>query len=306
MATSDLAGRTTADLDARFRVTQLLPILLLAFVLGALVLAGAPGQPPDLQRVGNRINDGDWSAPAAIVVISVLLALVLRPFQTQVVRLLEGYWGPGTTRATATKYLQLSQLARREKIESQLQRVGPSVQSQLEYQLRWFPDPERLLPTRLGNILRSIEDNAGQRYGLNTIATWSRLYPLLSEVLRSQVDKARDEYDTSARLSAGLGIVAGVAAVMLLPNGGWWRIAPALLLSLSYMSYRAACAAARYYGTTVYAAFDLHRFDLLQKLGMDVPGSPDTQYVHNQALSGFFGEPRAGRALFPFRHCART
>jgi hypothetical protein len=79
--TSDVTGVVTSDLDARFRVTQLLPIILLAMLLGALIVAGAPTETPDFGVVTARLEDGDWSAPLIAIAGSILLALILRPFQ---------------------------------------------------------------------------------------------------------------------------------------------------------------------------------------------------------------------------------
>src|SRR5262249_3031460 len=41
------------------------------------------------------------------------------------------------------------------------------------------PDkPTPLLPTALGNALRAAEHASGERYGLDTITSWPRIYPL--------------------------------------------------------------------------------------------------------------------------------
>jgi hypothetical protein len=176
-------------------------------------------------------------------------------------------------------------------------RAGPETQARLLDELRWFPAPDRLLPTRLGNTLRSIEDNAGQRYGLNTITVWPRLYPTLSEPLRDQANRARDDYDTAARLCAGLALLAVVFAALLLPAGGWWRLAPVVLATFSFIAYRAACSGARYYGLVVYTAFDLHRFDLLVRLRLDLPERPVDELHVNRRISDFLAQATSGVVL---------
>lgn len=295
------AASTASDLEPRFRVTQLLPILLLAGVVTALVASGSPADAPSLARLMAHLDAAKVQASALLFGGSVLLALVLRPFQVQLVRLLEGYWGAGRTARALSRFLLASELQRREVLLRQHAVADKESQAQTWNKLRWYPEPTRMLPTRLGNTLRSIEDSAGQRYGFETVVVWSRLYPLLGDVLREQVHQARDDYDTAVRLTAGLGLISLGSAAMLLPAGGWWRLLPPVLGALSIVSYRGACAGARYYGTVVFAAFDLHRFDLLRRLRVEMPSSPLDEMRVNQAISKFLSE-RSPKTVFPFNY----
>jgi hypothetical protein len=45
----------------------------------------------------------------------------------------------------------------------------------------------------LGNVLRVAEDQAGQRYGLDTDTTMPLLYPYLTERFAQVVDDAREQ-----------------------------------------------------------------------------------------------------------------
>jgi hypothetical protein len=294
------AAVATSDLEPRFRVTQVLPILILAFVLGALVVAGAPWREPTFSELSQRLSDRDWGVPVAGVLGSILVALVFRPLQVQLVRVLEGYWDGGRWQSVA-RYLTASQIARREVLEHQRLAANAELKGRIDENLKWYPRPGRTLPTRLGNILRSAEDQAGQRYGLETTVVWPRLYPLLSDVLREQVNRARDELDSAARLAVGLAFLAVVGAGLLVPNGGWWRALPAAFAVLSVVSYRAACASARYYGLTIYTAFDLHRFDLIEQLRIEVPSSPHTEFAVNATLSTYYRQ-HAPHETFPLRY----
>jgi hypothetical protein len=114
-----------------------------------------------------------------------------------------------------------------------------------------------------------------------------------------QVDKARDEYDTAARLSAVFAIGSPVSGLLLIWNGGWWRLMPIALVVLSYVGYRSACAAARYYGVTLNTAFDLHRFDLMDRLAISIEETGSLQRIQNETLSEFLAED-ATELVFPF------
>jgi hypothetical protein len=261
MAAADVAGFATADLEARFRVTQLLPILLLSLLVALLVVAGAPAETPTLDRLVDHLDNDEWGLLLAVALASLFVALLLRPFQLQLVRVLEGYWPDNRATSVLAAHMRASQAAHKaelsaraaladphmsEYLDEHLKRLehrtdqcaaahlrvarrwrgGPETRARLFDHARWYPTEERLLPTRLGNTLRSIEDNAGQRYGLSTVTIWPRLYPLLSDTLRQESQRARDDYDTAARLCAALAFLSVVSAGLVMPNGGWWRLTP--------------------------------------------------------------------------------
>jgi hypothetical protein len=284
----------------------------------------------------DHLDKGEWGLLLAVALASLFAALLLRPFQLQLVRVLEGYWPDTRAASVLAAHMRASQAARkaelrarasladphtRKYLEEHLKRLerqtdecaaahlkvarrwraGPETRARLIDHARWYPAEERLLPTRLGNTLRSIEDNAGQRYGLSTVTIWPRLYPLLSDTLRQESQRARDDYDTAARLCAVLAVFSVVSAVLVIPNGGWWRLTPVLLASLVPVAYRAACQGARYYGLVVYTCFDLHRFDLLVRLRQPLPRRHRDEIRSNKELSTFLQSPLPGAEL-PVRY----
>ena len=331
-----------STLESRFKATHFIPMLLFIFLVTSLLLAGAPGRSPSLNALRSRVDGGEWSIAALTLGASLLGALVLRPFQIQIVRLLEGYWGDTRLLRRFGGYLTSIQRVRYEQLyirrasatvkgqedvnrhiheleetsavakpdagetAQRLRRwliAGPNTEAVLVDRLRWYPAPERLLPTRLGNTLRSAEDTAGERYGFDTIPVWPRLYPLLKGPLKEQIEHARDGYDTSARLSAGLLLTSFVTAILLLPNGDWWRALPLILATLAYVSYRGACTGAKYYGLMLHVAFDLFRFDLIDKLRLEPVTTPDEELSRNIGLTKFFKESKPQRR-FPYQYAS--
>jgi hypothetical protein len=162
--------------------------------------------------------------------------------------------------------------------------------------LRLYPlDPDRLLPTRLGNVLRSGEDRAGQRYGLQTVTMWPLLYPSVSPSLTEALDGLRDQLDVAVRLCVVLLIAAAVSGAMLITDG-WWLAVPAAAILLAWLAYRSAIRTAAAYGEAMGWAFDLHRFDMLTALHLPLPPNMAQEEEFNQQLSDFFttGEPIGG------------
>jgi hypothetical protein len=156
-------------------------------------------------------------------------------------------------------------------------------------QHRLFPRRADLLPTQLGNALRSGEERAGGRYGLDTVVVWPRLYPLLSDSVRALVDDERNQLDVAARFTV-VSLLAAAISFGLLLTHGWWLLVPAGCCVLAWLSYRGAISAAVAYGIGLETAFDLHRTDLLRALWLPTPPEPEDEWTLNNLLSQFFLE----------------
>lgn len=118
---------------------------------------------------------------------------------------------------------------------------------------RRFPKKrDRLLPTRFGNAMLASEDYAYDRYGLDTIAIWPRIHPLLSEQEREL--HANAQTDVHFFLNGALGALAtgGVllADQVIAPRFNGPALAVyAIPFVVSYVLYRFAIGAAERWGT---------------------------------------------------------
>lgn len=142
-----------------------------------------------------------------------------------------------------------------------------------------YPDEEGLvLPTRLGNVVRSFEIYTRRRYGAPSIALWPRLVGVIDSGYAQVLDSTKTSFDFmlhSAFLSALL-------AILLVASGLWWAnplvhgvTQPWIRWSifftgLSYLLYLAAIYRASEWGSQVKSAFDLYRSKLLTQLGYDL------------------------------------
>jgi hypothetical protein len=290
----DLLG-ASRDIGARFTLVGLMPTALLGLFVLSLLLSGAPGDAPSLDRIGDRAGElGAWET--ALIFLAVLgAALVLQPFQTPLVRALEGYWGtrgPGAALAARGVKRQLERLQDLDGLARTTLR-GPddpraaAVVGAAAERERLFPDDATaLLPTRLGNVMRSGESRAGAAYGMEAVVVWPRLYPLLGEAVRAVVDDRRDQLDLSARFCAVL-VTAALVSLGLLVTHGWWLAVPAGCLVLAWLAYRGTVGAALAYGEGLRMAFDLHRFDLLRALHLPLPATRAEEIEQNSDLSAF-------------------
>jgi hypothetical protein len=279
-------------LGTRFRVLGMLPsVLLVGFVL-AVLEGGAPSDPPDLNEIAAAVEGlGAWEGVLLLLAV-MALALLSEPLQLSLVRLLEGYWGGSAVAGLVARpliALQKRGRCREQKLELMAEgSVSTSRRELAAWRLRTlYPSASaELLPTRLGNVLRSAEGRAGGRYGLGSVVVWPRLYPLLPERLTGILDDQRGQLDVAARFCAVFLVAAAVSAALLVQHG-WWLAVPLVALMLAVLSYRGAISAAIAYGVTLEAAFDLHRFDLLAALHLPLPPDRTTERSANKELSDF-------------------
>ena len=144
-----------------------------------------------------------------------------------------------------------------------------------------LPLPDQLMPTRLGNILRAAEQRPLEKYGLNAIVCWSRLWLLLSDAVKKDLQEARADLNAAAR--AWLWSVLFIVWTAL---GAWWA-APVGILSAIFAYYYWALAAARIYGELIEATFDLHRQLLYQSLRWNLPADPEVERQVGQELTQY-------------------
>jgi len=285
----------TKDLGLRFNVVSLLPTAALALFVFGLLASGAPDHAPDIHRLSKRVASMNaWQAGAAFLAL-IAFALVLQPLQLSLVRLFEGYWGRSRLgELLAAPGMRLARYRRRALERATMLPAGsePSPQ-QVEAMVvatrrleRSFPPENELMPTQLGNVLRAAENRAGGRYGLLTVVTWPRLYPLLPDKTAAIVDDQRDQLDISARFCA-VCLLGAAVSLGLLATHGVWLVVPAAALVLAWICYRAAIAAALQYGVGLETAYDLHRVELLRALHLKLPTDSVSERTTNEAISTF-------------------
>jgi MFS family permease len=266
-----LFDKVTGLFDSRFVLALLLPAFAFAAGVGALAVtmtgwhqAAAWWAALDAAR---QVALG-VAAAAAIVVLAVIIG-------TQVVamtRLLEGYWRWRWVIATLGRLGRWREKKRRTRLAADATELG-----YLHGYLAFPPDPAPVLPTRLGNALRAAESYPGdkERWGLDAAFWWPRLYLILPDSARDQVDGARASLDQLAvltMLSAAFGVVALALSCHWLNL--WVGVSCGIgALLLSRCTYLAAVTAAGVFGELVRSSYDLFRGDLLAKLGWAMPAT---------------------------------
>jgi hypothetical protein len=279
----DLVG--AEDFTIRQKFVNLIPALLAVGIVETLIVAGAPDQAPDVYRLLRRIAEYGWAGAAGLTIGAVLLALLLEPLELATIRFLEGYWRPSGWLGRVAVIGIWIQERRRSRLRWIRNNATDEAQKrEAVLRLAELPRLRPLLPTHLGNTLRGVEEQAGLPYELDALVAWPRLFDALPEQTLKQVAQGRNQLDTAARLCLSLGASA-VVSVGLLARHSWWLLAPAAMVLLAAVAYRAAVAAAGIYGTSVFAAFDVHRLRLLQLMRVEVPRNLSEERELNKTLT---------------------
>ncbi|HEY0370939.1 MAG TPA: hypothetical protein VGD79_03005 [Thermoanaerobaculia bacterium] len=231
---------------------------------------------------------------AAVAAVAVVLAGLLDVLNIPIVRFYEGYsWldgllGQFLQKRQAKRYLRkqersnrAGELARRldgdgERIE-QLETVQADF---LREDMEVYPPDGLMLPTRLGNIIRSFENYPYRQYRIAGVELWPRFYSRLTPAHAKEVEETRTSFNVTVHLSflsllATLLLVAA-GCIYPIPFASWslarpwlWRIFVSAMLA--WLFYGASLNTAVSWGHVVRAAFDLHRDEVLRDLGVANP-----------------------------------
>ena len=151
--------------------------------------------------------------------------------------------------------------------------------------LRQYPDIwRRMMPTRLGNVLRRYEDKTGKQYGLDLVRIAPHLNLVALPEHREYVDDCRQGLDLGVRLCVLFALATALSVVLLVRDGGWLLLALAPYC-VSYLAYRGAVSSAHAYGTALSTLVDLDRFALYEQLHVPPPSSTEVERVRNAELS---------------------
>jgi hypothetical protein len=251
--------------DKRFVLNAFFPVLAFTTALLAVILNGQDGIAAGIDAWQKR--DGTTQVVLAIVAVTLLYvaASVVAGAWLAIIRLYEGYSGPakwcgakGTAWHTA-----------------ELQRHWTAADYHHVY-YRYPLAAAEVMPTLLGNVLRSSESYARERYGMDTAVVWPRLFPLLGKEVSQGIAEARSSLESMlviSLLSTVFALVTGPYVVVT--DGPVWLflVCTAGALTIAYATYRAGVANAVVYGQHIRSAVDLYRSLVFEQLRIRPPST---------------------------------
>lgn len=143
----------------------------------------------------------------------------------------------------------------------------------------YFPPPTRIeetMPTRLGNAMKSAELYSKERYGIDSVFLWPKIYPLLGSDRTTALAESRGSLDLMILISILSFAFSIIGGFILLFSGSqplqflvvFWGS-----LGLGWAAYHGAIAVAIGYGDMIRSTFDLYRDKLISELGLKAPAS---------------------------------
>jgi uncharacterized repeat protein (TIGR01451 family) len=264
--------------------STLLPVIV--FIVMARVFA-VPLLPPDLQILGGFESlDPQWKLAVTTFAALVLTGLLYN-LNIPIIRFYEGYpwkesWiGKWKVERSRARFDALD--ARWRGMRTLVYAASPGDEVTEPWTAiglavnRQFPNRRALvLPTRLGNTIRSFEFYPDLQYGMDAIALWPRLIGVLDKEYAAAVDEAKGSFDfmlNCAVLSAATSVMILVAGLLrpiplAIPGrSAGWLIEIAAFAALSHLFYLVSVGRAAAWGEMVKGAFDLYRSALLRQLG---------------------------------------
>ncbi|MFD5796468.1 hypothetical protein ACFWIO_23660 [Streptomyces diastatochromogenes] len=147
-------------------------------------------------------------------------------------------------------------------------------------QLQRLPDPARMRPTRLGNVLQVADSRPLRKYGLEATVVWPVLWQVMTTEERYDVGQSRVGLERNTE-------AWGWAALFLAWTPWAWWAAPASVVASSAIYYASILSAAQTYGQLLEASFDLYRMKLYRALCLPLPASPGEERHSGALLTQF-------------------
>lgn len=313
----------------------ILPVLYLIGTFGIL----APGIPPLDHLIKSAASAESITEVLWWVLGLWLLAVVLSTLNTPIIKLLEGYYLPsiianrwkGKQRtqysAMINEYEQLKKSAwaknnnlsstsdiqqdsmhstNLRNVEEEIKILKERAQTILIKRRENFPvDPARIMPTRLGNVIRAFETYPNEIYGADGVALWPHVHATLTSDQQRGVADAKSLTDLFVNVTILSIIIAFTAIVQFIffvgerlvhctripcPTEESWGLMPIFIVFIgsvaaAYLSYQLSVWMARSWGQVVKALFDLQLGVVATKLGLDVPAQEEKRRTMWIALS---------------------
>jgi hypothetical protein len=321
----DFLSKISGQITGSIILGAFFPVVLFVIAVVLLVLPLTP-YAPGLTAIVTILKIWEDKTSAAVVttVVVLILSVVLYMLNVPIIRLYEGYPWRDSWIGTRLKSRQrsrfdaattLREAARSLDRELRRKNLNGSVSGVLTRLGRLLNDEfpnssDNVLPTRLGNVIRSFETYSLVPYGMPAIAVWPRLMAVVPATYAQGLDGAQ----TSFNFMLNCSFLSMVLASMLTFAGLFWAdpfrggadrlwiVWVLVFLALWRLFYYGAINRAGEWGTQVRAAIDLYRGELLKQLGYDFkPETPEEERRIWELINYKFSFPDERSAEVPYK-----
>lgn len=307
-----MAGGSIADVSTGaaqaigryFSVVSVIPSTLYISFVYLLVASGSWRHTPNWAHAFHSFLHIGISGVGLLVFVGIALGIALHPLQFSIVQFFEGYWGirsrAQSVRLRRIAHYQgifldldskqveasekLSKIPLRNEEDLDPRRPHISLAEEASRLLGNFPQvTEQVMPTRLGNVLRRYETQAGAQYGLDALQVVPHLMLTAPDHHVAYVNDQRSQLDLAVRM-AFMSIIACATALLFLWPHGFWVLIAIIPYGTAYLSYRGAVVAAGHYGSAFDTLINLDRFSMYDQMGLPLPDGTGQERITNKKL----------------------
>jgi hypothetical protein len=263
-----------------FLIGYFLPSLVFVTILAIVTPRLYPDIPTEITDVINNI--GTVLALTTAMVFAWIIGITLLAINRNLIRMLEGYYILNHT------FFKTCQQKKFFKLKNKVKLIGEdgktekdtygkvSFNTEREYTenirrliVNYPSSEEKILATSFGNTIRSFEMYSYEVYGIDSIVVWPRLWSIIPNECRETVNNSKSYVDLGINLFF-LSIVLISLVLTLISSNYWGLLVPLVCMINCFFSYYLAVSSARQWGETVKAVFDIYRYDLLDKMRIEV------------------------------------
>jgi hypothetical protein len=285
---SDFFTQVSTVFPRRFLVNIFFPSLIFWLLLFAVAIAG---RGDNLLEVARRWNQQDTAFKSIQIIIFIswvtFFSSILASRLTTILRFYEGHWNVVPLENIGKNWYKDQHKKLDEKIEA-----NPESDCYQEIYMHYPPRKQRdqIMPTRLGNILKNAELYPKQRYKIDAVLIWPRLYCLVPERFIQAIAEAKSSLDFMLVISLLSGLFALLSSIyMLIVGAVWWLFLLCFWggLLVAWLAYQGANGCAILYAHLVKSCFDLYRNDLLKQMRLQLPNTSKDEREQWDALCKF-------------------
>ncbi len=229
------------------------------------------------------------------LILVMVLSYLIYNFQYSITRLFEGYW-PRMRLLDTLRNTRIELYKQRWKyLDTQKQSASASMRgNEIEAeQLTYYPPPshlDKMMPTRIGNILRASELYAYDHYGIDSVIIWTRLRPLLPDEVVAPLADSKTASNFMLLMSVFSVTFTLIWCPVLALFTSRWELflLCALGWPLAWICHHSAVQSELAYSEQLKAVFDLHRYDLLKALNRPIPLDDKAERKEWERLAQFF------------------
>jgi hypothetical protein len=303
------AGSGVAQTIGRyFSVISVVPSSLYVVFVYLLITSGSWDHLPRWSQAFKSLEQLGVGGIGLIALASIALGVIVHPSQFAIVQFFEGYWGNNCIAQAIRSQRILRYRLLCEGLEGVkndaldgLEELGRSdgkkavgriaLRSQYDEAHRVresFPRAlDNIMPTRLGNVLRRAEAQAGSQYRLSALQVVPHILLVAPQGHVDYVSDQRSQLDLAVRMTF-MSVLSAATAVLFLWHCHFWIFIALIPYMLAYFSYRGSVIAARHYGSALDILINIDRFELYKQLRIQFPAGTAEERKANEKLAQLF------------------